>query len=180
MGRLDHLIIPSPAAIDVRIETGVEQCDEISPFYDPMIAKVVVHSDERASAISDLAEVVEGIECWPVRTNAGFIGRAVLHPAFLAGDVTTGFLAQHDDQLLENEELARSLREDAATALIVREIDPIGSTYGTAREELAYKRPGEVWRQCIGFRLNGEPRNQVAFSTGSEPVETVDLPPDSD
>ncbi|MBA2771506.1 MAG: ATP-grasp domain-containing protein, partial [Sphingomonas sp.] len=176
VGRLEHLIIPSPTEVDVRIDTGVEQGDEISSYYDPMIAKIVVHAVDRAAAVSDLAEVCSGIEIWTVRTNAGFLQRALLSDSFVAGEVTTAFLAEHEAELTETGQIHESLVEDAAVALIVREIDPIGSTYGTAREELRFGRPGEVWRQCIGFRMNSPQRTRVALGAGSEVIQSVDLP----
>ncbi len=176
VGRLEHLIIPSPTEVDVRIDTGVEQGDEISSYYDPMIAKIVVHAVDRAAAVSDLAEVCSGIEIWTVRTNAGFLQRALLSDSFVAGEVTTAFLAEHEAELTDTGQIHESLVEDAAVALIVREIDPIGSTYGTAREELRFGRPGEVWRQCIGFRMNSPQRTRVALGAGSEVIQSVDLP----
>ncbi len=178
VGRLEHLIIPSPPDIDVRIETGVEQEDDISSYYDPMIAKVVVHAADRLDAIGDLAGIAGGIEVWPVRTNAGFIRRAVLHPEFQSGNVTTAFLAAHDLELADSEELQESLRTDAAVALVVREIDSIGTAYGTGRQELEYKRPGEVWRQNVGFRLNSSTASKVAFAVRGEGFQSRDLPTD--
>ena len=76
VGRLDHLI-SSRRRNDGRIESGVEEGDAISAFYDPMIAKLIVRANDRASAVRELAEVVAGIEVWPVRTNAAFIRRSL-------------------------------------------------------------------------------------------------------
>src|SRR3954449_9140288 len=99
VGRLEHFIIPSPPGHDDRLETGVEEGDEISPFYDPMIAKIIVRASDRVSSIEGLASICEGTEIWPVRTNAGFLARALHHPEFQEGNATTGFIASHEDQL---------------------------------------------------------------------------------
>src|SRR4051794_1303500 len=109
VGKLDHFIIPSPPGHDDRLETGVEEGDEISPFYDPMIAKIIVRASERLSSIEGLANICEGTEIWPVRTNAGFLARALRHPQFQEGNATTGFIASHEDQLAVSEELQKSL-----------------------------------------------------------------------
>jgi 3-methylcrotonyl-CoA carboxylase alpha subunit len=178
VGKLEHLIIPSPPGIDVRIETGVEQDDQISPFYDPMIAKVIVHASDRRLAVHDLAELVADIEVWPVRTNAAFMRRSLLQPDFQAGRITTAFLAEHEAELVRSETLHQSLQQDAAVALVAREITDIGTIYGTVREELRLKRPGHAWRQNIGFRLNASPIEKVAFAVGTDPMRPVDLPPD--
>jgi len=169
-GPLDHLILPGS-----RVETGVKEGAEVSPFYDPMIAKLVTHADTREEAIDLLASDCGGVEVWPVRTNAAFLRRALLHPAFRAGSVSTGFIATYERELVEAPALHASLKADAAVALFAREIDPVGSTYGTPREELQFKQPGEVWRQAIGFRLNTPDNRSVTFTVAGT-VETVTLP----
>jgi len=75
-----------------RIETGVEQGDEVSPHYDPMIAKLVVHSDSRKNAMAALAKSCEAVQVWPVKTNAGFLAQLIHEPIFQSGDMTTGFI----------------------------------------------------------------------------------------
>ena len=170
-GRLEHLILPG----DARIETGVSEGDEVSPFYDPMIAKLVVHSATRNEAIDELADTCGGVEVWPVRTNAAFLRRALIDPDFRAGKVATGFIAEKEGSLIDSADLQARLKTDAAVALVVREIDPVGPTYGTARDELRYKRPGGVWRQAINFRMNAEAKNHVTLLFG-EAAEDCILP----
>jgi 3-methylcrotonyl-CoA carboxylase alpha subunit len=172
-GRLEHLILPEPPGIEVRIETGVVEGSEISPFYDPMIAKLVVHAETREQAIADLAEVCAGVEIWPVRSNAGFLKRALDQADFIAGDVTTAFIGEHEATLLDTVALRQSLKSDAAVALITRELSGIGSSYGTLRDELKFPR-SNVWQTAIGFRLNGPEKTAVAFSFDGEPSEVVE------
>ena len=172
-GRLEHLILPEPPGIDTRVETGVVEGSEISPFYDPMIAKLVVHADSREQAITDLAEVCAGVEIWPVRSNAGFLKRALDQADFIAGNVTTAFIGEHEAALLDTSALHQSLKSDAAVALITRELSGIGSSYGTLRDELKFPR-GNVWQTAIGFRLNGDDKTAVAFSFDGEPTEVVE------
>ena len=78
-----------------RVETGVEQGDQVSPFYDPMIAKLVSHDHNRDAAIDGLWAKLSNINVWPVRTNSGFLLRAVLHPEFRAADLDTGFIERN-------------------------------------------------------------------------------------
>ena len=70
------------AATDGRIDTGVEEGDAISPFYDPMIAKLIARGDDRDEAIGELAAILDEVEVWPVKTNAGFLFNALLRPGF--------------------------------------------------------------------------------------------------
>src|SRR3954470_8848452 len=78
VGRLEHFDLGA----DGRIETGVEEGDAISPFYDPMIAKLIATGDDREEAIGALAAIVDEAEVWPVRTNAGFLFNALLQSDF--------------------------------------------------------------------------------------------------
>ncbi len=166
-GRLEHLVIPEPPAILVRVENGVEEGDEVTTFYDPMIAKVVVHAASRNDARLDLAQVCAGVEVSPVRTNAAFLRRALLHPQFQAGVVTTGFIGEHEASLIRSEQLAQSLLDDAATAMVLRSITRDGTTYNTTNYELRIERqvgPVDVWRHLPGLRLNAPERLRVAFT----------------
>ena len=172
-GRLEHLILPEPPSTKVRVETGVVEGSEISAFYDPMIAKLVVHAENREQAIADLAEVCAGVEIWPVRSNAGFLKRALDQADFVAGKVTTGFIGEHETALLDTSALRHSLKADAAVALITRELSGIGGSYGTLRNELKFPQDS-VWQTAIGLRLNRDPKTAVAFSFDGEPTEVVE------
>src|SRR4029450_11466870 len=96
VGRLEHFDLGEEG----RIETGVEEGDVISPFYDPMIAKLVARGHDRAEAIGELAGILDEVEVWPVKTNAGFLFNALLHPDFGKGQIDTGFIERHLEQLV--------------------------------------------------------------------------------
>ncbi|MEO7365350.1 MAG: acetyl/propionyl/methylcrotonyl-CoA carboxylase subunit alpha [Sphingomicrobium sp.] len=91
VGRLDHFDLGE----DGRIDTGVAEGDAISPFYDPMIAKLIAHGGNRDAAIERLAGMLDGVEVWPVKTNAGFLFNALLHPDFGAANLDTGFIERN-------------------------------------------------------------------------------------
>ncbi len=94
-GKLEHLRFPTGA----RVETGVEQGDAISPYYDPMIAKLVTKAPDREGARRALAKACGETEVAPVKTNAWFLKRLLDHQLFAIGQVTTGFIAEHEDEL---------------------------------------------------------------------------------
>ncbi|MHB8528779.1 MAG: ATP-binding protein [Caulobacteraceae bacterium] len=75
-----------------RIDSGYEEGDEVTAFYDPMIAKLVSHAGSRDGAAGELARLCRGIEAWPVKTNAAFLARCLDDPAFIAGRLDTGFI----------------------------------------------------------------------------------------
>jgi len=100
VGTLEHFDLGE----DGRIETGVEEGDAISPFYDPMIAKLVARGDDRAEAIGELAAILDEVEVWPVRTNAGFLFNALLDEDFGGARIDTGFIERKLDELVPDSE----------------------------------------------------------------------------
>jgi 3-methylcrotonyl-CoA carboxylase alpha subunit len=122
---------------DARIETGVENGDEISPFYDPMIAKIICSEPSRLAAIDSLWEAVTDVEVWPVRTNAGFLARICLDPDFRAGTADTGLIERRGEALTGG-----------------GDIDP-ETLRGVGRFLVA--RPAPVGPAIDGFRLNAPP-----------------------
>ena len=79
----------------VRVDTGVEDGAEISPYYDPMIAKVVAHGRTRDEAARRLADALARAELHGITTNRDFLVRVLRHPEFLAGEADTSFLERH-------------------------------------------------------------------------------------
>jgi len=123
---------------DARVDTGVEQGADISPFYDPMIAKVIAWGEDREEARELLADALSDAIVWPVRSNAGFLVEALEHEAFAEGNVDTGLIAREGDALMPPERPSDEALADAAAALI-----------------------GEL--PMAGFRLNAQPRRTDTF-----------------
>ncbi|MFN4205251.1 MAG: acetyl/propionyl/methylcrotonyl-CoA carboxylase subunit alpha [Agrobacterium albertimagni] len=155
IGRLDHLRLPET----LRIDSGVEQGDEVTPHYDPMLAKLISHGTCRQEAARKLGEAAGQVEIWPVRSNAGFLARALRHPDFLAGAVDTGFIDRHANELVGSREPDEQVLQAAAAALLPR-------------------KTSDVWTALTGFRLNAERDRQVAVEVGNKPylVRMQDVP----
>ncbi|MEL6688955.1 MAG: biotin carboxylase N-terminal domain-containing protein [Pseudomonadota bacterium] len=85
-----------------RVDSGVREGDVISPFYDPMIAKVIEFGEDRAQALAALDRTLSSIEVAGVTTNLGFLRRLSRVPAFVAGDVDTGLIAREGEPLMAN------------------------------------------------------------------------------
>ncbi|MBS1304217.1 acetyl/propionyl/methylcrotonyl-CoA carboxylase subunit alpha [Loktanella sp. SALINAS62] len=92
-GRLAHLGFPAAARIDSGVETG----SDISPWYDPMIAKITRHGPDRATALRRLSQALADTQVAGCVTNLGFLQRLAAHPDFAAGRVDTGLIARHAD-----------------------------------------------------------------------------------
>ncbi|HWU93133.1 MAG TPA: biotin carboxylase N-terminal domain-containing protein, partial [Sphingomicrobium sp.] len=82
-----------------RLETGVEQDDAISPFYDPMIAKLIVHGLTRDAVIDRLAEWLALAGSWPVKNNASFARATILTDEFHSGRIDTGLIGRREEEL---------------------------------------------------------------------------------
>ena len=83
----------------VRVDTGFGAGDDVSPFYDPMLAKLIVWGEDRAAACAQMLAALAGCEVAGVSTNIAFLERVVAHEAFASGRVDTGLIDKHRDAL---------------------------------------------------------------------------------
>lgn len=100
-GKLKYLQTPPVTDAHMRVETGVEEGDEVSVHYDPMIAKLVVWSEDRQSALQKLRYSMGDYKIAGLTTNIPFIMSLCDHREFIAGNVNTDFIAEHNDELFE-------------------------------------------------------------------------------
>ena len=85
---------PCAASSAIRVETGYTQGMQVTPFYDPMLAKVIAHGQTRADAIAHLSKALAAFEISGVKTNIPFVLKALGNESFAAGDVHTGLAAE--------------------------------------------------------------------------------------
>ncbi|WP_111732702.1 acetyl/propionyl/methylcrotonyl-CoA carboxylase subunit alpha [Roseovarius amoyensis] len=95
-GRLRHLAFPAGARADSGVRTG----DDISPHYDPMIAKIITHGTTRAGALRRLSSALEHCEVAGCVTNLAFLGALATHEGFARGEVDTGLIDRDIDALV--------------------------------------------------------------------------------
>ena len=95
-GQLTHLQFPT----DARVDTGVRQGDSISPFYDPMIAKLVVHAESRDAALRKMQRALFNTHAGGSITNINFLAELCCHTDFMQGRVDTGLIERELDQLV--------------------------------------------------------------------------------
>jgi len=158
IGRLEHFVLPD----DIRVDTGVSEGGEVSQFYDPMIAKLIVHADTREDAAAALADAAEEVEVFPVKTNAGFLARCLRQPRFIAGDVDTGFIAAEEARLQRRPDLLLDLAAVACVAEALFEERPV--------------RSDDVWspwgalEDSAGFRMNAAPVARYHADVGGRHV----------
>lgn len=93
LGRLECWL--PPAGPWVRVDSGVEMGSEVSPYYDPMLAKLIVRGEDREDALRRLEFALRDFHVLGVRTNIPYLLKIIRHPEFRAGRLSTGFLARH-------------------------------------------------------------------------------------
>ncbi|WP_433898095.1 acetyl/propionyl/methylcrotonyl-CoA carboxylase subunit alpha [Pseudomonas sp. PSE1(2024)] len=98
-GRLD-LYRESAAGPGRRVDSGVEEGDEISPFYDPMLGKLIAWGEDREQARLRLLSMLDEFAIGGLKTNINFLRRIIGHPAFAAAELDTGFIPRYQEQLL--------------------------------------------------------------------------------
>ena len=108
-----------PELEGLRVETAVQSGSEISIFYDPMIAKLIVWDEDRASTHRKLAYVLRRLQCLGLKTNQDFLLQLLEHPDFLAGQYNTHFIAEEMnlDQLSKAESHAQDFAAIASTLI---------------------------------------------------------------
>jgi 3-methylcrotonyl-CoA carboxylase alpha subunit len=153
-GRLTRLRFPA-ATQDVRIDAGVEEGDEVTVHYDPMIAKLIVWAPDRTAAIEKLQHALEATEVEGVRTNARFLWQILGAPAVRAGDVSTRLL--ETDPTLAPGVAAHEIQAAWLIAAAARLQSMPGDDLGAAH--LA----ASPWEAATGFRLNGPSSVRVAL-----------------
>ncbi|MGE0501413.1 MAG: biotin carboxylase N-terminal domain-containing protein [Rhizobiaceae bacterium] len=154
-GTLHHLAFPpeAPAGAMLRVETGVRAGDAISPYYDPMIAKLVVHAADRPAALAALAEALETTEIAGSTTNLAFLAALARDESFAAGDVDTGLIGRNQDALT-------ALPEPSASVVAAAALAAAGAT----------DRRGDAdpWASLSGYSHFRPLRQTVALGRGEE------------
>ena len=159
-GKLLHLAFPAETR-DVRIDTGVEAGGEITPWYDPMIAKLIVRGPDRETALARLGRALAETEIAGVTTNVAFLGRVVASRAFAAAELDTGLIDRNRAELFPpRAPVADEMLAAAAFAELSAEEQ-------AAREQAASSGdPHSPWHRVDGWRLNEESHHDFVFMDG--------------
>ncbi len=168
-GKLLHLA-PPEQTLHVRVDTGVEQGDEISPHYDPMIAKLIVWDETRERALSRMLQALAQYRLVGVANNVGFLSKLVACPAFAHADLDTGLIERERDFLFADKaaEPPREAWLAAALAELLRERAQAGVQ---AQDDAD---PHSPWHLRDGWRLNSAARRDLVFRAG-EREKAIDV-----
>jgi 3-methylcrotonyl-CoA carboxylase alpha subunit len=165
-GRIAHLAFPA-ASSAVRVDSGVEPGAEISPHYDPMIAKLIVWGADRAAALARLRAALDEVEIAGPRTNVAFLNRVAASTAFSQAVLDTGLIERNRDALFPAAAgTPREMLAGAAYAELALEKTTVRA------QALASGDPHSPWYDVDGWRLNEDSHHDFVFLEG-EGVHTA-------
>ncbi len=162
-------LAPPAESINVRVDTGVEEGDEITPFYDPMIAKLIVWDEHRDAALARMRKALADYQVAGVTTNIDFLSRLVACPAFSnssGADLDTGLIERQKDFLFP---AAQAVPRDALLVATVGEL-----LWEDHQAKLAAKTSGDPWSPWHardGWRMNLSAARTIGFRDGENLVE---------
>ncbi|HEX5755291.1 MAG TPA: biotin/lipoyl-containing protein, partial [Arenimonas sp.] len=164
-GKLETLRLPSPSA-HVRLDGGVVEGDTVTIFYDPMIAKLIVHDVDRPRALARLREALAECEIRGPKSNIEFLEKLVRHPVVVEGRIHTGYLDAHLDEVLPvpTPVDAVTLAAAATLALLQGEAD----TRDTAR---LGDDPHSPWAIADGWRHGHAGQQWLALRLRGDRIE---------
>jgi 3-methylcrotonyl-CoA carboxylase alpha subunit len=157
-GVLHGLRLP-PAEL-ARVDAGVRQGDRVSPYYDPMLAKIVIWGEDRAGAVKRLRRALAATAILGVTTNLGFLNRIAADPDFAMGEVDAGFIERRRESLLPPPRPAPT--EALAAAAVARLLDRRKAATISASGD-----PFSPWAVTDGWRLGGRASRQIVLRDGA-------------
>ncbi|HMN43624.1 MAG TPA: acetyl/propionyl/methylcrotonyl-CoA carboxylase subunit alpha [Povalibacter sp.] len=162
IGRLTHLEPPAQNP-HVRVDTGVRSGDEISMYYDPMIAKLIVWDEDRTSALRRLRNALADYQIAGLTTNIEFLGAIAAHPAFEACEIDTGFIERHKADLIPEE--SRTPEEILSLAALAFLLRQSAEAHDGAR---ALIDPHSPWHDVTGWNLNTDSHYDLRLRDAGE------------
>ncbi len=164
IGTLRRLRFPEPSP-QLRVDAGVEEGDEVSVHYDPMIAKLIVWDEDRDSALRRLRAALAEVQVVGVVTNAALLAAIAAHPAFAAAEVDTGFIERHRADLVPDPApLSDRVLALACLDVLLRRRDEAAARAARSDD------PGSPWHLTDGWRLNDAGHDVLRFFDGDDEV----------
>jgi 3-methylcrotonyl-CoA carboxylase alpha subunit len=162
IGRLAHLA-PPPESLHVRVDTGVEEGDEITPHYDPLIAKLIVWDETRERALARMLQALARYQVVGVASNIEFLSRLIACPAFASADLDTGLIERERAFLFpEHEDVPSDAFALAALEELLREAQQ------ARMRAAAEPDPYSPWKARDGWRLNSGLKRTLKFRAAAQ------------
>ncbi|MBS1189944.1 MAG: acetyl/propionyl/methylcrotonyl-CoA carboxylase subunit alpha [Rhodocyclaceae bacterium] len=158
--------VPPAESLNVRVDTGVDEGDEITPHYDPMIAKLIVWDEHRDAALARLRRALADYRVAGVTTNIDFLSRLVACPAFAGADLDTGLIERQRDFLFP---APQPVPRDVLLVAAVGEI--LWEQHAARLAAKASGDPWSPWHARDGWRMNLSAARTLSFRDGDSLIE---------
>ncbi|GLP95385.1 acetyl/propionyl/methylcrotonyl-CoA carboxylase subunit alpha [Paraferrimonas sedimenticola] len=155
----------------VRVDTGVRQGDDISRYYDPMIAKLIVWDVSRERALNRMQRALSQYRIGGIKHNLSFLSEIITHPAFVAEKLTTGFIEDHAlpaTQAQDSQEYQQALRL-AGVYLALVEQQKVQSAAGESQD------PSSPWSSLVGWQLNAPAKQSWKLLDEQDALQSIQL-----
>ena len=166
-GKLERLRLPETNA-HVRIDSGVVEGDVVTIFYDPMIAKLIVHDIDRERALARMRDALAHCEVAGPKSNIGFLERLVRHPAVTGGTIDTGYLDRHLEEFLPGDAAPHPLLLAAAATVRLLAQEQAVRAAATGSGD-----PTSPWAIADGWRLGHAGARRLAFLHGEDTLHAT-------
>jgi 3-methylcrotonyl-CoA carboxylase alpha subunit len=163
VGHIDYLRLPVDGN-GVRIDSGIREGDDVTPYYDPMIAKIIAHGVDRDDALNKLQSAVSEIRVAGPTINAAFLLKSLSHAEFTQGSVNTGFIDQHFETLTSSEIIAAENRIALGAIAVARH---------RARNAIIGVDAFSPWRTARGWRINQPPFESIVLMDGDARFDII-------
>jgi propionyl-CoA carboxylase alpha chain len=165
-GRLVRYIPPEGEG--VRVDTGVYEGGEVSMFYDPMIAKLITYGEDRKQATDRMVDALDAYYIRGVNHNISFLNALMVHPRFVAGNLTTNFIAEEYPDGFNSDLVPQ---DDPAICVVVAAA--INKKYRDRCAMISGQLPGHEYYPTSDWVVimdQGEAEYQVTVETGGDTV----------
>lgn len=166
IGTLAYLGLPPHTAFanaDIRVDGGVRTGDTITPFYDPMIAKLIVHGADRDQARARMLQALAQTQAVGVQTNVAFLSRLMQDSAFAAADLDTGLIERQRATLLPEPQAASAATLALASAAVL-----VRQGLAQPGAQTAAKGPSDPWDARDGWRLGNQYQRHLQWVDNGE------------
>jgi 3-methylcrotonyl-CoA carboxylase alpha subunit len=145
----------------IRIDSGFRPGDRVTPYYDPMLAKLIVHGPDRMQALDRLADALAHFQITGIRTNGAFLHALITHPAVRSGDMDTGLIERELAGLLSRVDKGEAEDIAAAVAAVL------------ARERRMAAESRSPWDRADGWMIAGCRKRVLHFDASGKPLEAT-------
>jgi 3-methylcrotonyl-CoA carboxylase alpha subunit len=152
-----------PEGEGIRVDTGFRAGDAVTPYYDALLAKLIVWGTDRPQALDRMVAALGGFEVAGVTTNLAFLKALLTHPLVVRGEIDTGFIEREISALIQTKPSVVALDLAAAcVAVLIRE-----------ESEQASSQDSSPWSRMDGWTLAGRRSRRLSFRYGAEQYDAL-------